>query len=59
MSESPYKTMFENQCDGENKIVMQELVTYERRADGKLYRTVTTRKFYDDDYIDTQSTSVM
>lgn len=55
----PYKTMFENQCEGDTKVVMQELVTYERRADGKLYRTVTTRKFYDNDYIDTQSTSVM
>ena len=55
----PYKTMFEHQCEGNTTVVMQELVTYERRADGKLYRTVTTRKFYDDDYIDTQSTSVM
>ena len=51
--------MFEHQCEGNTKVVMQELVTYERRADGKLYRTVTTRKFYDNDYIDTQSTSVM
>ena len=55
----PYKTMFEHQCESNTKVVMQELVTYERRADGKLYRTVTTRKFYDNDYTDTQSTSVM
>lgn len=59
MLESPYRIMFENDKQGKNEIIMQELVTYERRADGKVYRVVTTRKFYNNDYIDTQSTSVL
>ena len=59
MSESPYRAMFESNAQSEHELMMQELVTYERRSDGKIYRIVTTRKFYNDDYIDSQSTSVL
>jgi hypothetical protein len=59
MSESPYRAMFESNAESENELMMQELVTYERRSDGRIYRIVTTRKFYKDDYIDSQSTSVL
>lgn len=55
----PYKTMFEQNTSSENEVVLQELITYERRPDGKIYRVLTTRKFYKDDYVDTQSTSVL
>ena len=55
----PYKTMFEKPESDENEILLQELVTYERRPDGKVYRIVTTRKFYKDDYVDTQTTSIL
>ena len=55
----PYKVMFEKPESDENEILLQELVTYERRKDGKVYRVVTTRKFYKDDYVDTQTTSIL
>jgi len=52
MSDSPYKTMM---SDPEPGMVMQELVTY-RLVDGKMRKTVTTRRFYKDDYVDSETT---
>ena len=52
MTESPYKTMFEQPVEG---IFQQELVTY-RVQDGMLTKTTVTRKFYSNDYIDSEST---
>ena len=51
MTESPYKTMFEQPVEG---IFQQELVTY-RVVDGMLTKTTVTRKFYSNDYIDSES----
>lgn len=41
--------------DPEPGMVMQELVTY-RLVDGKMRKTVTTRRFYKDDYVDSETT---
>ena len=51
MTESPYKTMFENPKDG---IFQQELITY-RVKDGMLTKVTVVRKFFKDDYYDNET----
>ena len=51
MSESPYKTMFEQPAEG---IFQQELVTY-RVKDGMLSKVTVIRKFSNDDYFDSET----
>jgi len=48
----PYKTML--QTSENTDIILQELVTYQRK-NGILVRTTVVRKFYEEDYIDTQT----
>lgn len=50
MTESPYKTMFEQPADG---IFQQELVTY-RVKNGMLTKVTVVRKFSDNDYFDSE-----
>jgi hypothetical protein len=51
MSDSPYKTMFETPTDG---VFQQELVTY-RVNDGMMTKVTVTRKFFKNDYYDSES----
>jgi len=48
---SPYDDKFDQPRKG---LIRQELITYEER-NGSVYKTVTTRAFFDNDYIDSQS----
>jgi hypothetical protein len=51
MTDSPYKSMVELPREG---LVMQELHTYEIR-DNRMVKTVMTRKFHKDDYVDSET----
>jgi hypothetical protein len=51
MTDSPYKTMFDQPVEG---IFQQELVTY-RVKDGMLSKVTVVRKFFKDDYYDSES----
>lgn len=51
MSDSPYRTMFEQPTDG---IFQQELITY-RIKDGMLSKVTVVRKFFKDDYYDNET----
>jgi len=48
---SPYDDKFDQPRKG---LIRQELITYEER-DGAVYKTVTTRVFFDNDYTDSQT----
>lgn len=48
---SPYDDKFDQPRKG---LIRQELITYEER-DGSVYKTVTTRVFFDNDYTDSQT----
>lgn len=51
MSDSPYKTMFEQPAEG---IFQQELTTY-RVKDGMLSKVTVVRKFSKNDYFDSET----
>lgn len=55
----PYQTCFANDAkQGLNLITQQELVTYVWKGN-HLLKITTTRKFSDDDYIDSQTSEVI
>ena len=52
-----YDAYFDQPAEG---LVLQERVTYKRRADGKIEREQVTRTFYgDNDYQDSSSTTII
>ena len=51
MSDSPYDVMFKSPSDG---VLSQELITY-KVENGMLKKIIVTRKFYNEDYVDTQT----
>ena len=55
----PYKTCFVDSAQqGLDTITQQELVTYVWRDD-TLFKITTKRKFFEDDYVDQQTSEVI